>query len=72
MTQEPISVTTVTVPKAKLEDITMVRFKAGVLDRIDAVAGKNCRAKFIREVVEAELQKREKRKPSKGAAEGAE
>lgn len=58
------------VPKDKLEDKTLVRFKAGVLDRIDAVAGKFRRAEFIRDVVEAALVKAEKRKPGKEAAEG--
>ncbi len=72
MTQNPISVTTVAVPKDKLDDKTLVRFKAGVLDRIDAVAGKFRRAIFIRDAVEAALVKAEKRKPRKGAAEGSE
>lgn len=72
MTRKPISVTTVAVPKDKLEDKTLIRFRAGVLDRIDAVAGKFRRAEFIREVVETALQKAEKRKPVKGAAEGSE
>lgn len=58
------------VPKDKLDDKTLVRFKAGVLDRIDAVAGKFRRAVFIRDAVEAALSKAEKRKPGKGAAEG--
>lgn len=69
MTRKPISVTTLAVPKDKLEDKTLVRFKAGVLDRIDAVAGKFRRAEFIRDVVETALVKAEKRKPGKGAAE---
>lgn len=72
MTQEPISVTSVAVPKAKLEDVTLVRFKAGTLERIDAVAGKNQRAKWIRALVEDHLGKLDKRKPGKGAAEGPE
>jgi hypothetical protein len=70
LTRKPISVTTVAVPKDKLDDKTLVRFKAGVLDRIDAVAGKFRRAVFIRDAVEAALSKAEKRKPGKGAAEG--
>ncbi len=70
MTRKPISVTTLAVPKDKLEDKTLVRFKAGVLDRIDAVAGKFRRAEFIRDVVETALVKAEKRKSRKGAAEG--
>ncbi|MFC7663671.1 GIY-YIG nuclease family protein [Methylorubrum suomiense] len=55
------------VPKAKLEDTTIVRFAAGTLDRIDAVAGKNRRAKWIRELVEGELRRQERR-TSKEAA----
>ena len=70
MTQKPISVTTVAVPKPPLKDKTLVRFKEGTLERIDAVAGKNRRAKFIRDAVEGALPKPVKRKPSKGAAEG--
>ncbi|MGX9980239.1 hypothetical protein ACTHAX_10645 [Methylobacterium fujisawaense] len=70
MTHKPISVTTVAVPKDKLDDKTLVRFRAGVLDRIDAVAGKFRRAVFIREAVETALTKAEKRRPGKGAAEG--
>lgn len=72
LTRKPISVTTLAVPKDKLEDKTLVRFKAGVLDRIDAVAGKFRRAEFIRDVVETALVKAEKRKPGKGAAEDGE
>ena len=71
MLRKPISVTNVAVPKDKLDDKTLVRFKAGVLDRIDAVAGKFRRAEFIRDVVETALVKAEKRKPSKEAAEGS-
>lgn len=72
MTTEAISVTNAIVPKAKLEDITMIRFKAGTLDRVDAVAGKNRRARWIRELVEDALAKAEKRKPGKGAPEASE
>lgn len=69
MTQEPISVRSADVPKAKLEDTTLVRFAAGTLDRIDAVAGKNRRAKWIRELVESEL-KRQERKAQRERADG--
>ena len=72
MTTEAISVTNAIVPKAKLEDITMIRFKAGTLDRVDAVAGKNRRARWIRELVEDALAKAEKRTLGKGASEGSE
>lgn len=61
MTRKPISVTSADVPKAKLEDTTIVRFAAGTLDRIDAVAGKNRRAKWIRELVEGELKRQERK-----------
>lgn len=69
MTHNPISATTVAVPKDKLEDKTLIRFKAGTLDRIDAVAGKFRRAEWIRDVVEAEL-KRQERKSAKDRADG--
>ena len=38
----------------------MVRLPKGTPERIDAVAGKNRRAEFIREAVERELKRREK------------
>lgn len=38
---------------------TLVRLPEGVAERIDAVAGPNRRAQFIREAVEAELERRE-------------
>lgn len=41
----------------------LVRLPEGVPERIDAVAGENRRAEFIREAVEALLRKREKQKP---------
>lgn len=72
MTQKPISVTTVTVPKQPLKDVMPVRFVEGTMERIDAVAGKFRRAEWIRTVVYEALQKAERRKPSKGATEGSE
>jgi metal-responsive CopG/Arc/MetJ family transcriptional regulator len=39
-----------------------VRLPEGVPERIDAVAGKNRRAEFIRDAVERELSRREKRR----------
>lgn len=68
MTQKPVSATALSVPKEKLDDVMTVRFKAGAFARIDETAGKNRRAKFIREAVEAELKRRE-RKPKTGAGE---
>ena len=62
MTDKPISVTTENVPKPRLEDVTVVRFRAGTLDRIDAIAGKNRRAKWIRDLVQAELKRCEQLK----------
>ena len=41
------------------EEKMTVRFKAGAFARIDAVAGKNRRAEFIRNAVEKELERRE-------------
>ncbi|MFV1536971.1 hypothetical protein [Phaeobacter sp. JH204B] len=38
---------------------TLVRLTQSVLDRIEAVAGKNQRAAFIREAVDRELDRRE-------------
>ena len=40
---------------------TVVRLPEGMPERIDAVAGPNKRAEFIREAVEKELKKREKK-----------
>ncbi len=37
----------------------LVRLPADVPERIDAIAGKNRRAEFIREAVEKELERRE-------------
>ncbi|WP_441235689.1 hypothetical protein [Bradyrhizobium sp. 930_D9_N1_4] len=39
---------------------TLVRLTEDALDRIDAIAGPNKRAEFIREAVERELKRREK------------
>jgi hypothetical protein len=41
---------------------TTIRLPVDVFDRIEAVAGKNRTASFIREAVVAELEKREKAK----------
>lgn len=53
------------VPKEPFKDKTLVRFKEGTLDRIDAVAGKFRRAEYIRDVVETSLARDEKRKSRK-------
>lgn len=40
---------------------TLVRLPLDVVERIDAIAGPNRRAEFIREAVEAELKRRERK-----------
>lgn len=47
-------------PKADDTKATLVRFEAETLARIDAAAGPNKRAIFIREAVERELERRSK------------
>lgn len=44
---------------------TLVRLPEGVAERIDAVAGKNRRAEFIREAIENELKRRERAEPKR-------
>ncbi|MGE8128921.1 hypothetical protein ACQKQD_18270 [Methylobacterium sp. NPDC080182] len=61
-------------PALNLEE-TKVRLNAGQKDRIIALVGEQRMSAYIRETLEARLQKDEaaaKRKPSKGAAEGTE
>jgi metal-responsive CopG/Arc/MetJ family transcriptional regulator len=41
---------------------TVIRLTKEMADRIDAMAGKNRRAEFIREAVERELKRRERQK----------
>jgi predicted transcriptional regulator len=43
--------------------LTTVRLSEAVMARIDALCGKNRRGEFIREAVEAELDRRERAKP---------
>jgi predicted DNA-binding protein len=38
----------------------LVRLPDGIAERIDALAGKNRRAEFIREAVEREIKRRER------------
>jgi hypothetical protein len=40
---------------------TVIRLPAGMPERIDAIAGPNKRAEFIREAVEKELKRRERK-----------
>ena len=49
---------------------TTLRLTQGVLDRIEALVGENRTATFIREAIEGELKRRERRNAGKGAAEG--
>lgn len=42
----------------------VVRLPEGIAERIDAVAGKNRRGEFIREAVERELRRRERKRGS--------
>lgn len=46
----------------------LVRLPDGMAERIDAIAGPNHRAEFIRDAVEAELLRRERAKPRKAKA----
>lgn len=48
----------------------LARLPEGIVERIDTIAGKNRRAEFIREAVEAELKRRE-RKAKEAARDGA-
>lgn len=45
---------------------TQVRLPEGLGERIDALVGRKRRAAFIREVVEREVERLEKRRPGKG------
>jgi metal-responsive CopG/Arc/MetJ family transcriptional regulator len=42
---------------------TPVRLPVGMAERIDALMGPNRRAEFIRQALEAELKRRERKKP---------
>ena len=46
------------------------RFPEGTMERIDSVKGDEDRATFVREAVERELKRRERRKPEQGATGG--
>lgn len=64
LTDKALSPTAVRMGRPPLNvEATTVRLPRAVLERIDALAGPNRRAKFIREAVETELAKREKAKP---------
>lgn len=62
-------------PALSKKDVTVkttLRFTQGVLDRIEALAGPNRVATFVREAVEEKLKRGERQKPGKEAAEGSE
>lgn len=62
MTEKAISATTPRMGRPKMDvKPTLVRLPDGTPERIDAVAGPNKRAEFIREAVEKELRRREKK-----------
>lgn len=62
LTEKAVAPTPRAMGRPKLHVIaTTVRLPAAVLERIDALLGGNQRAKFIREAVEAELARREKK-----------
>jgi predicted transcriptional regulator len=42
----------------------LIRLPDGLAERIDAIAGKNRRAEFIREAIEREVKRRERKKES--------
>lgn len=42
---------------------TLVRLSADVVEQVDALAGPNKRAEFIREAIEREIKRRSKAKP---------
>lgn len=62
MTEIPIPVIQQRMGRPPLKVKAMpVRLPDGMAERIDAVAGKNRRAEFIREAVERELKRRERK-----------
>ena len=65
MLGNPVSATRQHVPKEKLPDVMTVRFRERSFARIDALAGENRRADFIRKAVEAEVIRQEKIKAKK-------
>ena len=68
MTENVISVTTRRMgrPSLKVTPV-LVRLPEGMPERIDAIAGKNKRAEFIREAVEKEVKRREREASKDGA-----
>ncbi|KAA0689423.1 hypothetical protein DTW90_31450 [Neorhizobium sp. P12A] len=51
-------------PRLDLEAV-LVRLPEGTCTRIDALVGKNRRSQFVRELIEAELARREGDEPQK-------
>lgn len=73
MTDFPISDTSRRMGRPPLNVKPMlVRLPDGLAERIDAIAGKNRRAEFIREALENEIKRRERRPDAKGRAQGGE
>lgn len=61
MTENPISERPMGRPPLRVKP-TVVRLPHGMAERIDKIAGKNRRAKFLREAAERELKRLEKPK----------
>lgn len=71
MTGTEISLTTRRVVRPlNFPEKVLQRFPEGTMERIDAVKGDEDRATFVREAVERELKRRERRKPSEGVSGG--
>lgn len=61
-------------PTLSKKDVTVkttLRFTQGVLDRIEAAAGPNRVATYVRDAVEEKLRRDERRQSGKGATEGS-
>lgn len=64
MTELPISATPARMGRPPMNVKPMlVRLPEGMPERIDAIAGRNNRAEFIREAIEREIVRRSKVKP---------
>ena len=63
MTEKAISATSARMGRPKLDVKPMlVRLPEGMAERIDAIAGAGRRAEFIREALERELARRERKR----------
>ncbi|WP_343518078.1 YlcI/YnfO family protein [Sphingomonas sp.] len=61
-TEKKITVSQVRMGRPPIGKFTAVRLPPEMLDRIDAITGPGKRAAFIRDAVEAELDRREKKR----------